>query len=125
MVAGSLSAAPADLLESWRAEALTASKGFTDFSAERGRALYFKQASDWSCSTCHSDDPSNAGRHAITNKAIKPLSPLANPARFSDAAKVEKWVRRNCKDVLKRECTVVEKGDLLTYLLSLNRAGRP
>jgi hypothetical protein len=54
----------------------------------------------------------------VTNKPIKPLSPVVNPARFSDAAEVEKWFKRNCRDVLKRECTVEEKGDLLTFLLS-------
>jgi signal transduction histidine kinase len=42
------------------------------------------------------------GRHAITGKAISPLSPVANPERFRDAAKVEKWFKRNCSDTLGR-----------------------
>ena len=45
--------------------------------------------------------------------------PPANPDRFSDAATTEKWFRRNCNDVLGRECTPQEKGDVLTWLLSL------
>jgi Domain of unknown function (DUF1924) len=118
-------AAPAELLETWRGEARTQSKPFTDFSAERGKALYFLQPSDWSCSTCHTQDPRADGRHAVTHKVVKPLSPLANPARFSDAAKVEKWFRRNCRDVLKRECTATVKGDLLTYLMSTRQGGGP
>jgi len=107
-----------DLLQGWRAEARAQSAQFAGFSAERGRSLYFAQPADWSCSTCHTNDPRGGGRHAVTSKPIKPLSPLANPARFSDAAKVEKWFKRNCQDVLKRECSVVEKGDLLTFLMS-------
>ena len=109
---------PQDLLQSWRAEARAQSPQFAGFSAERGRSLYFTQPADWSCSTCHTNDPRGAGHHAVTSKSIKPLSPLANPARFSDVAKVQKWFKRNCQDVLKRECTVVEKGDLLAFLLS-------
>lgn len=111
-------ATPQDLLQNWRAEARTQSPRFAGFSADRGRSLYFAQPADWSCSTCHTNDPRGGGRHAVTSKPIKPLSPLANPARFNDAAKVEKWFKRNCRDVLKRECTVVEKGDLLTFLMS-------
>jgi mono/diheme cytochrome c family protein len=109
---------PENLLDTWRAQARTDSKSFADFSAGRGRTLYSTKASDWSCSTCHTSNPRDAGRHAVTNKPIQPLSPLANAARFSDAAKVEKWFRRNCNDVLKRECTAAEKGDVLTYLMA-------
>lgn len=109
---------PQDLLQTWRTEARSHSTPFAGFSAERGRLLYFSQSADWSCSTCHTNDPRGDGRHAVTSKPIKPLSPLANPARFSDAGKVEKWFKRNCNDVLKRECTAAEKGDLLTFLMS-------
>jgi len=111
-------AAPSDLLQSWQTEAKAQSSAFSGFSAQRGRTFYLSQPSDWSCSTCHTKNPSGMGRHAITKKPIQPLSPLANPARFSDSQKVDKWFRRNCKDVFKRECTAAEKGDLLTYLLS-------
>ena len=109
---------PQELLQTWRTEERAQSPAFAGFSAERGKSLYFMQPADWSCSTCHTRNPHDDGHHAVTSKPIKPLSPLANPARFSDAAKVEKWFKRNCRDVLKRECTVVEKGDLLTFLMS-------
>lgn len=117
-VAAALSAAdtsPAALLAQWR----TASGAGEAFSAERGRLLFTKKALDWSCSTCHTSDPRDAGRHTVTGKAIQPLAPSANARRFTDAAKAEKWFRRNCRDVLDRECSAREKGDLLTYLLSL------
>jgi hypothetical protein len=55
----------------------------------------------------------------MTGKAIQPLAPVANAARLTDTAKVDKWFRRNCKDVLGRECTAAEKGDVIAYLISL------
>ena len=52
-------------------------------------------------------------------KVIKPLSPNANPARFTDEAKVDKWFKRNCNDVLGRECTTQEKADVLAWLMTV------
>ena len=42
-----------------------------------------------------------------------------NAERFTDAAKSEKWFRRNCNDVVGRECTAAEKADVLAWLLTL------
>ena len=53
----------------------------------------------------------------VIAKAIAPLAPSANAERFADAAKVEKWFRRNCNDVLGRTCTPSEKADVMAYLL--------
>ena len=50
---------------------------------------------------------------------IRALAPAANAQRFTDAAKVEKWFKRNCNEVLERACTAQEKGDVLAYLMSL------
>jgi cytochrome c peroxidase len=111
---------PTDLLRQWRIEA-----GAAPFSAARGRQLFESRVTDWSCSTCHTADPRTGGRHTVTGKAIEPLAPAANPARFTDEAKVAKWMRRNCKDVLQRECTPLEKGDLLTWLLTLKAGVQP
>jgi hypothetical protein len=47
------------------------------------------------------------------------MAPVANAERFTDAAKVEKWFKRNCSDVRKRACTANEKGDFIAYLLSV------
>ena len=71
-----------------------------------------------SCSTCHTADPTKTGR-TRPGKEIAPMSGVTNPKRFTDAADVEKWFRRNCSDVLGRECTTLEKGDFLAYLLGL------
>ena len=89
---------------------------------ERGRR-FFTQAHgrEWSCASCHTATPTGAGRHASTGKAIAALAPAANGQRFTDPAKVEKWFRRNCNDVLGRECTIGEKADVLGWLASLGR----
>ncbi len=102
-------------------QAARAGGNFTGFSAERGAAFFRKKGTDWSCATCHTQDPRQPGRHTVTGKAIEPMAPAVNPARLTDAAKVEKWFKRNCKDVLDRECTALEKGDVITYLRSLGR----
>jgi hypothetical protein len=47
------------------------------------------------------------------------MAPAANAERFTDTAKVEKWFKRNCNDVLDRACTPQEKGDVITYLLTV------
>lgn len=92
---------------------------FTGFSAERGRRFFTStHGNDWSCASCHTRNPSGPGVHATTGKEIAPLAPAANRRRFVDAAKVEKWFMRNCKDVLKRPCTPLEKGDVVAYLMS-------
>ena len=87
-------------------------------SPAAGRRLFHQQPRDWSCATCHTNQPVATGRHAITGKTIAPLSPVANPERFRDAAKVEKWFKRNCTDTLGRLCTSAEKADLISFLLS-------
>jgi len=88
--------------------------------AERGRALFTaRHGREWSCSSCHGDIPTGAGRHASTGKTIAPLAPAFDAERFTDSVRVEKWFRRNCNDVMGRECTTAEKADVIAWLLSL------
>jgi hypothetical protein len=68
------------------------------------------------CSLCHTTDLRAAGKHATTGKAIEPLAPSANPKRLTDAAHIEKWLLRNCKWTLGRECTPGEKGNFLVFI---------
>jgi hypothetical protein len=94
----------------------------TPGQAERGRVFFTsRHGGEWSCATCHGSPPTGAGKHASTGKAIEPLAPGFNPQAFTDSAKVDKWFRRNCKDVTQRECTAAEKADVLAYLISLKR----
>lgn len=90
--------------------------------AERGRLFFTsRHGREWSCASCHHDAPLAAGKHAKTGKAIDPIAPVANAAAFTDTARVDKWFRRNCNDVLGRECSAREKADVLAYLLGLGR----
>lgn len=89
-------------------------------SSEKGRTFFVtKHGRDWACASCHGDPPVSSGRHASTNKAIEPLAPGYSAERFTNLAKTEKWFRRNCKDVLARECSMEEKANILSYLISL------
>jgi len=109
-----MAATPAELLAGYTAQAgqpANAAKGEAFFKASHGQ--------EWQCTSCHGKSPMMGGRHASTDKAIEPLAPAANAKRFTDSAKVEKWFRRNCKDVLARECSAVEKADVLAWLISL------
>jgi mono/diheme cytochrome c family protein len=69
-----------------------------------------------SCVACHGRDLTQPGRHAVTNKVIEPLAPSVNPQRLTDQAKVEKWLLRNCRWTLGRECTPEEKADFISYI---------
>lgn len=120
MIAAALFAAsaqaevPRDFLARFEKEAGTAA------SAERGARFFnAKQGGEWSCATCHTERPTQAGRHARTDKTIMPLAPAANAERFTDAAKVDKWFRRNCNDTLSRLCSAQEKADVMAWLLVL------
>ncbi|MEN9434269.1 MAG: hypothetical protein RLZZ422_1858 [Pseudomonadota bacterium] len=116
-----LAETPQDFLKTYETEAKAAGN-FTGFDTVRGK-LFFNQThgNDWSCASCHTANPAQAGKHAKTGKAIDPLAPSANSERFTNAKKVEKWFKRNCNDVLDRECTALEKGDVLSYLLTFNQ----
>lgn len=115
-----LAEVPADFLAVYGQEAKTANPAFVSFSAERGQQFFAQtHGKEWSCTSCHTRNPAGAGKHAVTNKPIDPMAPAVNASRFTRAAKVEKWFKRNCNDVLGRACTAQEKGDVLAYLMTL------
>ncbi|WP_036075264.1 DUF1924 domain-containing protein [Limnohabitans sp. Rim47] len=78
-----------------------------------------RQGGEWSCASCHGQPPTRDSQHASTGKKIAALAPAFNAERLTDSAKVDKWFKRNCKDVLSRECTAIEKADVLAYLIGL------
>ena len=112
------------LLEKYLNAVRTEKPGFSGFEAQTGKKFYFaermhtKKRDLRSCSVCHSDDPAGIGQHVTSGKTIEPLLPSVNPERLTDAKKIEKWFRRNCKWTLERECTPEEKGHFLTFLHS-------
>jgi len=117
-----LAGAADTVLDPYTAAAKSAAAPFAGFSPVRGEQLFRGKhtgAQEESCTSCHTTDPRKSGQHAKTGKTIEPLATVANATRFTDPAKVEKWFRRNCKEVLARECTALEKGDFVTYMRSV------
>ncbi len=113
-VAVAHAATPAQLLAAYSAQAGSAAV------PERGQKLFTtRHGQEWSCSSCHGAVPTKVGKHASTGKAIGPMAPAFNAERFTDPAKVEKWFRRNCNDVVSRECSAGEKADVISWLLTL------
>ena len=89
-------------------------------NAERGSVFFgSRHGAEWSCASCHGEPPTGTGKHASTGKAIAPLAPAFNAKAFTDSAKVDKWFRRNCNDVVGRECSAQEKADVLAFLVGL------
>ena len=104
---------PQDLLKSYETQSSKANptRGEQFFNAKHGK--------EWSCASCHENPPNHDTKHIVTGKVIKPLAPSANPIRFTDEAKAEKWFKRNCNDVLGRDCTAQEKADVFSWLMTV------
>lgn len=109
------------ILSDYAAQARAADPAFATFSARRGEAL-FRTA--WaggdprtpSCTSCHTQDPKKPGRNAKTGRSIDPVAVSVKPGRFTSRADVEKQFGRDCKNVLGRPCTALEKGDYITFM---------
>lgn len=109
-------ATPAELLAAYTAQA------GAQPSPERGQKFWstrFGKEFGWTCASCHTATPNKPGKHDISDKVIKPLAPAANAERFTDQKKVDGYFSMNCKDVVGRECTALEKADVLSWLLTL------
>ena len=111
-----------DLLTQYASAAKAADPAFSGFSAARGKALFLQAFTGGkpdtpTCASCHGRDPRASGR-TLTGKAIDPVAVSMSPARYTDPAKVEKWFKRNCTEVMGRECSAREKGDWLSFMAS-------
>jgi hypothetical protein len=112
-----------DYLASLKQEALKENPNFKGFDEKRGEEIFTskhmgKKGKEISCTSCHGIDLNKSSENIFTGKIIEPLSPKANPKRFTDLAETEKWLKRNFNDVYNREGTALEKGDVLTYIIS-------
>jgi len=140
-----LAASPEYLLSVYAEQARMTDAAFAGFSAERGKAFYFTarrvdDGSQLSCASCHHDDPRKEtfahhdkipcrACHVIfdrrpdgipkMHRQILAFAPSENPERFTSEWKVEKWFAFNCGYLLGRDCTAQEKGDLITWLLTI------
>ena len=109
-------------LDKYASAAKAANPAFAGFSAARGKTLHTQafaggKAVTPACTSCHGNDTRGAGRNPA-GKTIEAMALSASPSRYTDPAKVEKWFKRNCNEVLGRECTPLEKGDWLTFVIS-------
>ncbi len=135
---------PEVLLRIYAEQAKEVDPGFGGFSAERGRAFYYAthpqpDGTEYSCASCHHQDPRKeqfahhdkipcrachfpsqhyTQAHTIRRQLL-PIAPVANDARFTNAARSDMWFAKNCEFVLGRDCAPLEKGDLITWLLTL------
>jgi hypothetical protein len=121
-VLAAMAPAQKTVYEGYLSAAKQTDPAFSGFSAERGRTFFYAKHAGGkedspSCTSCHTSDLKKPGK-SRAGKEIAPMAPSVNPERFTNARDVEKWFTRNCPDVLGRECTVMEKGDALAYLLS-------
>ena len=112
-----------DYLSSLKQEVLKENPKFTAFDAKRGEEIFVskhigKKGKEIACTTCHTINLNNSGENTFTGKTIEPLSPKANPKRFTDVKEIEKWMKRNFNDVYNREGTALEKGDVTTYIIN-------
>lgn len=109
------------LLSAFAAQAAAGDAGFTGFSAASGEKLFRGRFTGGdertpSCTSCHTDDPRQMGRNAKTGRNIDPVAPSVNAKRFTDMEQVEKQFGRDCKSVLGRACTALEKGNYITFM---------
>jgi hypothetical protein len=118
LVAGAALAGPDSLLDAWR------QAGAGPFDPESGARLWAEPhtpsggGEPRSCSGCHGTDLTQSGRHLETGKSIAPMALSVNPERLTDPVKTERWLKRNCRWTLGRECTPQEKGDIVALIRS-------
>lgn len=124
-------------------------KNFQNFSSENGKILYFKEFPKpvlgfVSCASCHLKDPRRSvlrhrtkvlcrACHVIDEsehpnpidakkRFYEAFAPVANNNRFNNFEHTELWFKYNCNFVYSRDCTVQEKGDILSWLFSLKES---
>ena len=112
-----------EYMNTLKTEAKTQNPNFNDFDYARGEKIFTtehigKKGKLISCVTCHTANLSKSGRNEHTGKVIEPLSPQANPQRFTEVKEVKKWLRRNFRDVYNRVGTAQEKGDVIIYIIN-------
>jgi len=97
-------------------------QGAKNASATTGKKLWVteftvsNQNNKRSCSSCHTANLKNQGKHIKTGKTIKAMAPSVNQQSLSKTRNIKKWFKRNCKWTMGRECTAQEKADLLSFI---------
>jgi len=123
------SATAQKIADKYAASAKAADTNYTGLSAEEGKAFFNREVIQFkgdaknpgkaiACASCHTANPADAGKHIVTGKPIKPLSPEVNPKRFSSVENVEKKFKKHCNEVVGSDCSDQEKGNYIAYLLT-------
>ncbi len=82
------------------------------------RKIKMPNGKEMACASCHTTNPANVGKHALTGKSIEPLSPAVNKKRFNDLDKVEEKFTEHCNEIIGTDCTAAEKANYIIYLLT-------
>lgn len=117
------------IADKYAAAAKAADSSYTGPSAEEGKIFFNREVIQFkgdtknqgkaiACASCHTTNPADVGKHLVTGKSIKPLSPAVNVKRFNSIANVEKKFTKHCNEVVGSDCTPKEKGDYIAYVLT-------
>lgn len=111
------------LEKKYAAFAKTANPEYSSPSAVDGKFFFNRKiklanGTEAACASCHTANPADEGKHMVTGKPIKPLSPMVNFKRFSDVEKVEEQFTLHCNDIIGSDCTAAEKANYIAYLLT-------
>jgi len=113
------------LANKYRGIAKSINPEYKDFSVEDGKAFFNRELTvkgkQVACASCHTANPADPGKHIVTGKPIRPLSPVVNAKRFTDLDKVEKNFTNHCNDIIGRDCTAQEKANFIAYLLTADK----
>lgn len=110
------------VIAAYAERARAADPSFAGFDVAAGKAFFFANHTGGgvetpACTSCHTDNIGGPGK----TRAGKPIDPMAVSVqgdRYTDLAKVDKWIGRNCNSVLGRDCTAREAGDVISWLAS-------
>ena len=68
-----------DIILSYALQAKQDNTAFLSFDSLRGEQFFKTKhnGGDWSCSTCHTENPTATGLHTVTKKEIEPMAPVS------------------------------------------------
>lgn len=111
------------LADKYAGIAKTINPNSAGLSAEDGKDFFNREITikgkQVACASCHTANPADKGKNIVTGKPIRPLSPNTNDKRFASIDTVEKNFTKHCNDIIGRDCTAQEKGNFITYLLTV------
>jgi len=117
------------IADKYAAIAKTVDPSYAGLSVEDGKAFFNREVIQFkgdkknpgkaiACASCHTANPADSGRHIVTHKPIRPLSPAVNPKRFNDIENVENKFTKHCKEVVGSDCSPQEKANYVAYVMT-------